>query len=111
MFALNGDLNVKGLGFSEQHRAVLINEVQVIINCAASVNFDDPLQEALLINYFGALQLLDIAKQSVSLESFTHVSTAYVNSNREGQIDERVYPVPNNEDPEMLVSRIMRLSR
>lgn len=32
-----------------------------MINCAASVNFDDPILEALNINYFGTLRMLDLA--------------------------------------------------
>lgn len=57
-----GDLTVKGLGLSEAHRNILLNEVDLIINSAASVNFDDPLLEALNINYFGCMRILDIAK-------------------------------------------------
>jgi thioester reductase-like protein len=52
---------MKELGLSQEHRDTLINEVDVIINCAASVNFDDPLLEALGINYFGSLRMLDLA--------------------------------------------------
>lgn len=43
---------------------MLQNEVNIIINCAASVNFDDPLKEALNINYFGTLRLLDLAHKT-----------------------------------------------
>jgi len=62
----------------------MLNEVQIIINCAASVNFDDPLLDALNTNYFGCMRLLDLALKSSSILCFTHVSTAYVNSNRTG---------------------------
>jgi hypothetical protein len=40
---------------------MLIEEVDIIINIAASTNFDDPLLEALNINYFGCLRMLDLA--------------------------------------------------
>jgi nucleoside-diphosphate-sugar epimerase len=60
------------------------------MNCAASVNFDDPLLDALNINYFGTLRILDLAKQC-KIENFTHVSTAYVNANQSGRIMEQVY--------------------
>lgn len=53
---------MKGLGLTAEGLHILQNEIDIIINCAASVNFDDPLQEALTINYFGALQLMEIAK-------------------------------------------------
>ena len=77
-----GDLTLSGLGLSPEDREIVSNEVQIIINCAASVNFDDPLLEALNINYFGTLRMLDIAQSSKNVLCFTHVSTAYVNSNR-----------------------------
>jgi len=46
---------------SSDERNIVTNEVDVIINSAASVNFDDPLQEALQINYFGSLRMLELA--------------------------------------------------
>jgi hypothetical protein len=41
---------------------------------------------------------------------FTHVSTAYVNSDKTGHIEEKVYPLPGNKDVEELVSDIMKLT-
>jgi fatty acyl-CoA reductase len=70
-----------GLGISPEDRQLLVNEVDVVINCAASINFDDPLLDALQINYFGCLRLLNLAKECKNITTFTHVSTAYVNSN------------------------------
>ena len=40
---------------------MVVAETQLIINCAASVNFDDPLLEAFDINYFGCLKMLELA--------------------------------------------------
>lgn len=79
-----GDLTLDGLGLSEENLNIMRSQVQIMINCAASVNFDDPLHDALNINYFGCLRMLEIAKSCSNLECFTHVSTAYVNSNRNG---------------------------
>ena len=42
-----GDLVVDNLGLSDAHREMVVNDCNVIINSAASVNFDDPIQEAL----------------------------------------------------------------
>ena len=47
IYPIQGDLIMEKLGIPPEERALLINEVNVIINSAASVNFDDPLQEAL----------------------------------------------------------------
>ena len=57
---IGGDLELKGLGLTDEHRDILLNEVHFVINSAASVNFDDPILESLNINYFGALRMFDI---------------------------------------------------
>lgn len=44
---IKGDLVLEGLGIDPDVRARVINEVQVILNTAASINFDDPIREAL----------------------------------------------------------------
>lgn len=105
-----GDLTQKGLGLSADHLQILMTEVNVIINCAASVNFDDPLLEALNINYFGCMRMLEIAKSSRSVVCFTHVSTAYVNSNRKGRIEEKVYDLENGKEPDAYVQEIMNMN-
>lgn len=56
-----GDLLMENLGFSEADRTMLTNQLDVIINCAASINFDDHLHDAIRINYFGSLKMLALA--------------------------------------------------
>ena len=106
-----GDLIIDKLGLSESDRAMVTAETDVVINCAASVNFDDPLLDALEINYFGCLRMLELAKECKNILAFTHVSTAYVNSNLPGnsRVEEKVYDLPNNEDPEEFIARICKL--
>lgn len=91
VFPLAGDLTLKGLGLSQEHHDILMNEVELVINCAASVNFDDPILDALNINYFGTMRLHDIVDKSISIRAFCHVSTAYVNSDKSGIIEEKIY--------------------
>ena len=69
-------------------REMLVRELNVIINIAASVNFNDPIQDALDINYFGCLRMLDLASECANLAIFTHVSTCYVNCEKFGFIKE-----------------------
>jgi thioester reductase-like protein len=108
---VSGDLTAKGLGLTDYGREILNSHIDVVINCAASVNFDDPLQDALSINYFGVLKLLEIVKKSNKVLVFTHVSTAYVNTNRRsGLIEEKVYDLEGKQDPEDLVKEIMKLN-
>lgn len=59
---IQGDLVVEGLGLLPPDRDLIIDNADIIINCAASINFDDPLKEALNINFFGAQRMLALAK-------------------------------------------------
>ena len=88
---IQGDLIMNNLGIAPDNRQLITREVQVIINSAASVNFEDPLHDALQINYFGAQRMLNLAKECEHLEIFTHVSTAYVNCNLNNFIEEEIY--------------------
>lgn len=106
-----GDLIVDKLGLSHADRAMLTAETNVIINCAASVSFTDPLLDAIEINYNGCKRMLALAKECQNIECFTHVSTAYVNCNQphKSVIEEKVYDLPGNQDPDELISGIVRM--
>ena len=69
--------------FDERKRLEVIEQVHVIINNAATIDFDTRLDQALQINFHGPLRILALAKLCKRLEVFTHVSTAYVNSEKQ----------------------------
>jgi len=102
---VQGDLVIDRLGLSQHERALITENVDVIINSAASVNFDDPLHDALQINFFGCQRMLELAKECKNLAVFTQISTAYVNCNKKGYIDELIYE--SDQDIESLVRSIM----
>lgn len=58
-----GDLIIDKLGLSDADRQMVTSETEVVINVAASVNFDDPLLDALQINYFGCQRMMQLAKE------------------------------------------------
>lgn len=105
---VSGDLVADKLGISAVDRELIKNECNIIINSAASVNFNDPLQEALQINYFGCQRVFELAKECRNLEIITHVSTCYVNCNRLGYIEEKIYN--ENADVSSVVQNIMNMS-
>lgn len=84
----------------------------MIINSAASVNFDDPLQDALKINYFGCMRMLQLAKECKNLLTFTHVSTCYVNCDRDEFCGETIYTSngTHTDDVQDLVNKIMAMN-
>jgi len=55
--------------------------------------------------------MLELAKECKNILAFTHVSTAYVNSNMPNNsvVEEKVYDLPGNHDPEQIVQDIVNL--
>lgn len=85
---LAGDVRLPGLGLEAERHAGLSAEVDLVINCAATVNFDERLDTALETNVFGVANLLDFARSAGA--AFVQVSTAYVCGRRNGLIKEAV---------------------
>ncbi|XP_015681350.1 fatty acyl-CoA reductase 1-like [Protobothrops mucrosquamatus] len=90
---ISAEFTKPNLAISSEDLEELISEVNVIFHCAATVRFDEPLKDALLLNVLGTQQLLRLAHQMKNLEALIHVSTAYSNCNRR-HIEEVFYPVP-----------------
>ncbi|XP_059219207.1 fatty acyl-CoA reductase wat-like [Stomoxys calcitrans] len=76
---INGDCIKPQLGISYGDRLELIKNVNVVVHCAATVRFNEPLSTALQINVQGTIEILNLAKEMANLKSFVHVSTAFVN--------------------------------
>jgi len=79
--AVAGDVTSDGLGMSASRRAWLAERVERIVHCAASVSFTLDLPESRAINGEGTRRLVELAELCArrgGLDSFVHVSTAYV---------------------------------
>ena len=85
--AVSGDLGQPSLGLDEETYSRLQKEVDLVVNCAALVSFDAPLDEALSLNTLGPLRILEFAK-GTSAAAVAHVSTCYVNATRDGFVPE-----------------------
>ena len=55
---IEGDICKDLLGMKPEDREVLSQELNVIINIAASVDFNERICDALQINYFGCVRML-----------------------------------------------------
>jgi nucleoside-diphosphate-sugar epimerase len=95
-----GDLVQEKMGLSEGDWKRLTETVQVILHNAATILFNEPLDEAVMNNTFGALNVLNLAKNcrvlrclviwsccshthpstGSSLKMMVHCSTAYANA-------------------------------
>ncbi|HWK25864.1 MAG TPA: HAD-IB family hydrolase [Solirubrobacter sp.] len=79
--AIGGDLGHDGLQ--------LPHGVDVVIHCAASVSFEQSMDEALELNGKGPARLLQSLRDAGSDPYFVHVSTAYAAGQRTGLVLER----------------------
>jgi 1-acyl-sn-glycerol-3-phosphate acyltransferase/thioester reductase-like protein len=110
-FALvTGDLLLPRMGMSEGDWAKLTGSVEVILHNAATILFDEPLEEALRNNTMGALNVLGLAQECVHLACFVHCSTAYVNPTvvMPQLVREEVYATREvTDDPEGLLEELL----
>ena len=84
--AVAGDLSQDRLGMDEETYRRLQGKVELVINCAAMVTFDGPLDTGLSLNTLGPKRVLEFAAESKPV--IAHVSTCYVNGTRQGAITE-----------------------
>lgn len=61
--AIAGDVSAPDLALSPEDRKLLIEEVNIIFHCAATIRFDEALKKAVLLNVRGTKLMLDLAKE------------------------------------------------
>ncbi|XVF69147.1 hypothetical protein PTKIN_Ptkin11bG0057500 [Pterospermum kingtungense] len=87
-----GDISHEDLGIKDYDLVQeMMKEVDVVVNLAATTNFDERYDVSLGLNTLGAKYVADFAKKCVKLKVFVHVSTAYVSGERSGLILENPY--------------------
>jgi thioester reductase-like protein len=88
---VRGDLLEAGLGLSPEDWLKLVESVNRIIHCAASISFDLPLEQAWAINVTGVSRIIELAREIAArgiLRRLVHVSTAYVSGRHSGLFGE-----------------------
>lgn len=112
IIAIRGDVTEPNLGISTADEETIINNVSVILHVAATVKFDDELNNAIKMNVKGTLSMIDLARKIKNLSSFVHVSTAYSHCytawNSSTKMEEKFYPMPvgkyNGYSPDELIA-------
>ncbi|VAI41016.1 unnamed protein product [Triticum turgidum subsp. durum] len=91
--ALAGDVTREGFGVEAEtlHELRLTDELNVIINSAATTNFYERYNEALDVNVMGVKHMCDFAGKCPNLDVLLHVSTAYVAGEKQGLVPERPF--------------------
>jgi long-chain acyl-CoA synthetase len=83
-----GDLTRDRLGLDDAVYSELTRKLNVVMNSAATVVFDERLDLALTLNTLGPGRLLDLAKAAGAI--YVHISTCYVSGRRIGTVEERL---------------------
>jgi alcohol-forming fatty acyl-CoA reductase len=91
---VGADLERPDLGLTPGESAALAARSTHVLHCAASVEFDLPIQAARAANIDAALNMLELARRCSRLVSMVSVSTAYVSVWREGPIGETLGHLP-----------------
>lgn len=84
----SGDVSLPNCGLDQKTWERLSEEVTRVIHSAATVRFDQTIDEARSINVDGTRRLLDFAEGARNLKSMAYVGTAYVAGERSGLIRE-----------------------
>lgn len=83
---VTGELTEARLGLDEKHFRELASRTGLVINAAASVNFREPLDQALAINTLSLQHLTALAREAGA--PLVQVSTCYVHGYHRGDIPE-----------------------
>ncbi|TKW34624.1 hypothetical protein SEVIR_2G317800v4 [Setaria viridis] len=87
---LAGDIIHENLGLESTQAKQLLEEIDIIVNGAATTNFYERYDVALASNTLGTVNVCKFAKQCSHLKLLLHVSTAYVAScKQKGRILEK----------------------
>lgn len=82
-----GDITFEDLGLQDPSlKAEMWRDVDVVVNIAATTNFDERYDVALALNTYGAKNVVNFAKKCIKLKLLLHVSTAYVSGENPGLI-------------------------
>eukprot|EP00759_Apiculatamorpha_spiralis_P027254 PhF_6_TR30154/c0_g1_i1/m.44165/K13356/FAR; alcohol-forming fatty acyl-CoA reductase len=107
--AVQGDIVQEKLGMTPEIYEEVVRSVHYVVHLAATIDFNERLDESVKLNVLGALRVLALAKKAHTrpkdsdaypFQCHCHVSTCYVNWNRHGSVvAETLYPLPFPAEP------------
>ena len=105
-----GSLTDAQLGICDKDYQMLVNNCTMILHLAATIDFNETLSLSTKLNVLGSLQVLALSRKCHKrggFDGFVHMSTCYVNYQRNGgsYIEETLYPLPF--DSEVMCKNIL----
>ncbi|XP_028549342.1 fatty acyl-CoA reductase 8-like [Dendrobium catenatum] len=92
VYSVAGDIMYENLGIEDYNlREMLWEEIDIVVNVAATTKFYERYDFSLNINTLGAKHVLEFAKQCTKVKMLLHVSKGYVAGVKEGIISEKPF--------------------
>ncbi|KAK1435080.1 hypothetical protein QVD17_00840 [Tagetes erecta] len=87
-----GDITCEDLGVQDSSlKAEMWRDIDVVVNAAATTNFDERYDVALNLNTFGVKNVLNFAQKCVNIKLLLQISTAFVSGEKPGLMLETPY--------------------
>ncbi|XP_021837609.1 fatty acyl-CoA reductase 3 isoform X2 [Spinacia oleracea] len=86
-----GDTSYENLGLTAHQMKEMFEDIDIVINVAATTKFDERYEVALGVNTLGPKHVVQFAKSCAKIQLLIHVSTAYVCGEKGGLIPESSY--------------------
>lgn len=103
-----GEVRHDFLGISDADHSRMSADVSIVIHSAATLSFIEPLKVAVDMNVLGVRRCLDVCKQLPRNEALVHISTAYSQINKRGQLlEEKIYDPPISPEKAIALVRMM----
>lgn len=68
LIAISGDIGEDNLGLSNEDRSQLIENVQIVVHSAATLDFEVSLKNAVLINLLGTRRVIQLCQEIKNLK-------------------------------------------
>ncbi|XP_021729655.1 alcohol-forming fatty acyl-CoA reductase-like [Chenopodium quinoa] len=86
-----GDTSYENLGLTAEQMKEMYEDIDIVINVAATTKFEERYDVALGVNTLGPKHVVNFAKNCAKIQLLIHVSTAYVCGEKAGIISESPY--------------------
>lgn len=73
-----GDISQEKLGLSDDDFSLLCNNVNIVVHCAATLDFETDLKTAVIINLLGTKRIIDLCKEIKDLQVPTKILLYFI---------------------------------
>lgn len=65
---VSGDISEEKLGISDSDLTMLYDNINIVVHCAATLDFETDLKTAVVVNLMGTKRIVELCKQMKNLQ-------------------------------------------